>query len=96
MKQGINQFTFPISHGSGKGNLYEGNKDQQPPLGSWSLGLASGPQHSNLTITSYPNEHAIISGGKKLQVNWKPYKLNGANIWVTDVEGQAPWMLLDM
>jgi len=51
--------------------------------------LMLGPQHSNLTITSYPNEHAIISGGKKLQVNWKPYKLSGANIWVTDVAGQV-------
>lgn len=80
-----------------KDTPYKGNKDQQPPLGSWSLGLKQpGPQHSNLTITSYPNEHAIISGGKKLQVNWKPYKLNGANIWVTDVEGQAPWMDFDM
>eukprot|EP00913_Durusdinium_trenchii_P018712 g17583.t1 len=52
--------------------------------------LMLGPQHSKLLITSYPNEHAEVSGGKKLQVTWRPYNLTGgANIWVSDVPGQV-------
>eukprot|EP00435_Cladocopium_sp_Y103_P019596 s583_g4.t1 len=52
--------------------------------------LMLGPQHSKLLITSYPKERAEVSGGKKLQVTWKPYNVTGgANIWVSDVTGQV-------
>ena len=53
------------------------------------VGRCQGPQHSKLLISSYPNERAEVSGGKKLQVTWVPYNLTGANIWVSDVTGQA-------
>ena len=33
---------------------------------------------------SHPEARAVLSGGKPLKVDWKPYNLTGANIWVTD------------
>jgi hypothetical protein len=51
------------------------------------------PQHSGLTITAYPGEQPVVSGGKKLDVVWKPYNTTGgANIWVADVKGQIEEM----
>lgn len=47
-------------------------------------------QHSGLTITSYPGENAVVSGGKQLSVNWTSYDTTGTNnIWVADVAGQV-------
>lgn len=52
--------------------------------------LFLGPQHSGLTITAFPGEPAELSGGTKLKVSWKPYKVTGdSNIWVADVAGQV-------
>mmetsp|Transcript_5666 Transcript_5666/g.13013 ORF Transcript_5666/g.13013 Transcript_5666/m.13013 type:complete len:787 (+) Transcript_5666:23-2383(+) len=49
--------------------------------------LELGPLHSGLVIMAYPGEQVEVSGGRKLQVSWKPYNVTGANIWVTDVSG---------
>jgi hypothetical protein len=61
--------------------------------------LLLGPEHSGLTLASYPGEDATISGGKALDVAWTPYDTtNGANIWVADVHGQVddvPGLQLD-
>jgi hypothetical protein len=49
-------------------------------------------RHSGLRIVSFPGERASVSGGKKLQIEWKPYKVDaksGDNIWVADINGQA-------
>eukprot|EP00746_Dinoflagellata_sp_MGD_P024026 gnl/MRDRNA2_/MRDRNA2_156394_c0_seq1.p1 gnl/MRDRNA2_/MRDRNA2_156394_c0~~gnl/MRDRNA2_/MRDRNA2_156394_c0_seq1.p1 ORF type:complete len:753 (-),score=145.08 gnl/MRDRNA2_/MRDRNA2_156394_c0_seq1:61-2085(-) len=46
-------------------------------------------KHSGLTIMCHPGENAEMSGGKKLQVNWKPYNVTHSNIWVADVKGQV-------
>lgn len=52
--------------------------------------LYLGPEHSDIVITGYPGESPEVSGGKKLVVDWKPYKTSkGSNIWVADVKGQV-------
>jgi len=65
--------------------------------------LHLGPQHSGLTISTHPGENAQISGGKLLDVSWKPYnvwpghdqdtsrstKSPNPNIWVADVRRQV-------
>jgi hypothetical protein len=52
--------------------------------------LILGPEHSGLTLASYPGEKAIVSGGQSLSVEWKSYDTtNNKNIWVADVTGQA-------
>ena len=53
--------------------------------------LTLGPQHSNLTLAAYPGEKPVVSGGKQLNVQWKPYnvKAGGPNIYVADVKGQV-------
>jgi hypothetical protein len=59
--------------------------------------LLLGPQHSDLTLMSYPGEKAVVSGGKELKVAWKKASnparddLSGAatNIWVADISGQV-------
>ena len=49
-----------------------------------------GPQHSGLTLASYPGEQATVSGGKVLNAKWTSYNTSGgANIWVADVKGQV-------
>jgi len=57
------------------------------------------PDHSGLTLSSYPGEEAQVSGGKALDVKWTSYNTSGgANIWVADVSGQVddiPGLQLD-
>ena len=49
------------------------------------------PQHSGLHLLSFPGEKAVLSGGKQLKVEWKPFNLkNGSNIYVADVSGPSP------
>ena len=53
--------------------------------------LVLGPEHSNLTLASYPGENAVVSGGKELNVAWSEYKpatTQGLNVWVADVSNQ--------
>jgi hypothetical protein len=61
------------------------------------LGLT--PRHSGLTITSFPGEDAVVSGGKELKVTWVAHDTSpGRNIWVADVSGQVeavPGLQLD-
>jgi hypothetical protein len=38
--------------------------------------LQIGPSHSGLSITAYPGEHAIISGGVQLELQFTPARVN--------------------
>lgn len=42
-------------------------------------------QHSGIAVTAYPNETPIISGGKALELAWKPYNVTkpGNGSWTT-------------
>ncbi|CAE8664940.1 unnamed protein product, partial [Polarella glacialis] len=47
-------------------------------------------EHSGVTITNHPGELPVVSGGKKLAVNWKPAKgPRGDDIYVADIQGQV-------
>lgn len=47
-------------------------------------------RHRNLRVVSFPGERAVVSGGKLLDVDWKPFNVSkGANIWVADITGQV-------
>lgn len=57
-----------------------------------------GPQHSGLTLTSYPGENAAVSGGKVLKTTWTAFNTTHANIYVADIKGQVkevPGLQLD-
>mmetsp|Transcript_735 Transcript_735/g.1309 ORF Transcript_735/g.1309 Transcript_735/m.1309 type:complete len:790 (-) Transcript_735:142-2511(-) len=52
--------------------------------------LHLGPQHSGLTISGFPGEHAEVSGGQELKVTWTPHEVSGgSNIWVANISGQV-------
>ena len=56
--------------------------------------LVLGPEHSGLTLASYPGEDAVVSGGVPLDVKWSSFNTkNGSNIWVSDVQGQVDEMV---
>ena len=54
--------------------------------------------HSNLTITAYPGEEVVLSGGIPLNdddigggLHWEPYDTDGnKNIWVTEIKENPP------
>mmetsp|Transcript_11415 Transcript_11415/g.33840 ORF Transcript_11415/g.33840 Transcript_11415/m.33840 type:complete len:781 (-) Transcript_11415:85-2427(-) len=52
--------------------------------------LELGPEHSGLTLRSYPGEKAVLSGGKRLDVTWAPHDVaNGRNVYRANVKGQV-------
>ena len=43
-------------------------------------------KHSGIAVTAYNDEEPVISGGKKLTTEWKPYDVsNGTASWTTKV-----------
>jgi len=48
--------------------------------------LHLGPEHSGVTLSAFPEEKPILSGGKQLSLNWEPYDVTqGKNIYVSEV-----------
>lgn len=48
---------------------------------------------SYTSFIGYPEEDAVITGAKKLQTDWKPFKTDGSsNIYVADLSGQVTSM----
>ena len=45
-------------------------------------------RHSGIRIATYPGEKAVVSGGKRFAVEWKPYQLSKAK-WVEATEQNA-------
>lgn len=50
---------------------------------------------TGLTIQNYNSELAVVSGGRLLSVQWKPYNVTAASEWkvemnMNDVYGGAP------
>lgn len=59
-----------------------------------------GPQHSGIEFRALEGEAPVVSGGKQLNVQWKPFQAKNAtyNIWVADVGDQVdevPGLQLD-
>lgn len=61
--------------------------------------LQLGPEHTGMSVRSYPGETAVLSGGKRVHPSWKPFNTSGsANIYVADLKGQVsdvPGLQLD-
>jgi len=52
--------------------------------------LELGPEHSGLTIRRFPGEAPVLSGGKKVSVNWTAHDLQGGrNIYRANIKGQV-------
>ena len=52
--------------------------------------LSIEPRHSGVTISAFPGEKPVVSGGKELKVEWCPADTQGEkNIYVADLSGQV-------
>lgn len=55
--------------------------------------LQLGPEHAGLVIRNFPGEVPVLSGGKSLRPNWKPYNTESqrvnANIYVASLKGEV-------
>jgi len=61
--------------------------------------LQLGPEHSGMSLRSYPGETAVVSGGRRVHPLWRPFNTSGgANVYVADLGGQVsdvPGLQLD-